>query len=140
MNANGQRPSDERLERVASRLRNALAQLACKPFARHAPQRCVDCGVVGKASDVAPCERMRFSADHEFLAAGRAHGVAHVVMPVFRFIATRRNAVAIEIEDILFASKIAQTRLLLGFAQGDTCKIGLAVGCPPSCSQRSSLR
>jgi hypothetical protein len=48
--------------------------------------------------------------------------------------------VAIEIEDILFASKIAQTRLLLGFAQGDTRKIGLAVGCPPSCSQRSSLR
>src|SRR4051812_32711578 len=71
-----------------------------QPLARHAPQRDVR-GVVGcDVGDRAPREVERFLVHRELLAAAGDDDVAHVVMPVLGFIATRRYHVQIHIENL----------------------------------------
>ena len=73
---------------------------------------------------------MRFLADGEFFTARRTHDVAHVVVPMRRFIAARRNLMPIQIENFRLDNQVAQSGFLFGFTQSNPCQIDIAVRMP----------
>jgi len=82
---------------------------------------------------------VRFVADDEILPAGRAHDVAHVVVPVFGLARPRRNPVPVDVEDRGLDDEIAEPGLFFGFAQRDAREIEIAVRMPAELQPRVQL-
>lgn len=62
------------------------------------------------------------------LVDARTHHVTHIVMPMRRFIAARRNVVPIEVEYRALDPQSAQTRFFLGLAQRHPRQVTIAIG------------